>query len=59
MASALACVAVVVACGSITEPTPPSTRNPAKLQVVTTVAPITSIVAQVAGPDAEVAGLVP
>lgn len=39
--------------------TGPAEAEAGRLQVVTTVAPITSIVANVAGPDVEVTGLVP
>jgi ABC-type Zn uptake system ZnuABC Zn-binding protein ZnuA len=56
VAAALALGHVVAACGS-GESRP--TDDPAKLNVVTTVSPLTSIVSNVAGDLAEVRGLVP
>ena len=56
--AALAVVGVVVACGSAPEPRTPAAGD-RPLRIVTTVAPLTSIVASVAGDRAVVEGLVP
>jgi ABC-type Zn uptake system ZnuABC Zn-binding protein ZnuA len=61
-AAALAVALVLVGCGDGNSGDGEDVREPAEnepLQVVTTVAPITSIVASVAGDRAEITGLVP
>ncbi len=61
-AAALAVALVLVGCGAGNSGDGEDVREPAEnepLQVVTTVAPITSIVASVAGDRAEITGLVP
>ncbi len=55
----VACLVTLPGCGSAGEAPSAVSSRETQLHIVTTVAPITSIVAQVAGARAEVAGLVP